>query len=138
MCYLRSLLPIIWLVSVHLTLPRPVVFAKNVAASLKFTLYFETLFSSGSLIPPPHPSRGYHPPVSPYCQAKGARDEAEAINVKRKMSQEAAERTLWNLARKRAEGSEKSLQIQLACEGLRAEVKRLKTAAAMSAANVKP
>ncbi|CAM9518026.1 unnamed protein product [Ectocarpus sp. 12 AP-2014] len=59
-------------------------------------------------------------------QAKRAREEAERVNLKRKTSQEAAERTLWNLARKRSEGFDKNVQIQLACEGLRAEVKRLK------------
>lgn len=56
------------------------------------------------------------------------------MNIKRKTSQEAAERTLWNLARKRAEGFDKNLKIQLACEGLRVEVKRLKTLAEAEAA----
>lgn len=50
--------------------------------------------------------------------------------MKRKTSQEAAERTLWNLDRKRSEGFDKNMKIQLACEGLRADVKRLKTLAA--------
>lgn len=60
-------------------------------------------------------------------QVKCAREKAEDINVQRKRSQEAVEQTLWNLARKRVQGTEKNLQILLACEGLRAEVKRLKT-----------
>lgn len=57
------------------------------------------------------------------------REDAEGVNIQRKTSQEAAERTLWNLTRKRSEGFDKNMQIQLACEGLRAEVKRLKTLA---------
>lgn len=65
-------------------------------------------------------------PAPPPVQAKRAREEAESVNLKRKTSQEAAERTLWNLARKRSEGFDKNVQIQLACEGLRAEVKRFK------------
>ncbi|CAM9168000.1 unnamed protein product, partial [Hapterophycus canaliculatus] len=60
-------------------------------------------------------------------QAKRASEEAEGVNIKRKTSQNEAERTLWNLARKRSEGFEKNTQIQLACEGLRVEVKRLRT-----------
>ncbi|CAN0333262.1 unnamed protein product [Pylaiella littoralis] len=71
-------------------------------------------------------------------QAKRAREEAESVNIKRKTSQEVAERTLWNLARKRAEGFDKNLKIQLACEGLRVEVKRLKTLAQAEAAKGSP
>lgn len=52
------------------------------------------------------------------------------MNVERKTSQEAAERSLWNLTRKRSEGFDKNMQVQMACEGLRVEVKRLKVLAA--------
>jgi len=79
-----------------------------------------------------------HPPRHSLRQAKQAREEAEGVNIKRKTSQEAAERTLWNLARKRSEGFDKNMQIQLACEGLRVEVKRLKTLAEAAAAKVPP
>lgn len=82
------------------------------------------------------------PSPSPRCsktpKAKRAREEAESVNIKRKTSQEVAERTLWNLARKRAEGFDKNLKIQLACEGLRVEVKRLKTLAQAEAAKGSP
>lgn len=64
-----------------------------------------------------------------HLQVKRTRDQAEGINVQRKGAQEAIESTLWNLAHRRTQGSEKNLQIQLACEGLRAEVKRLRTLA---------
>ena len=55
------------------------------------------------------------------------------MNIQRKTAQEGAERTLWNLTRKRSEGFDKNMKIQLACEGLRAEVKRLKTLSAAAA-----
>ncbi|CAN0268556.1 unnamed protein product, partial [Discosporangium mesarthrocarpum] len=60
-------------------------------------------------------------------QVKRAREEAEEINAKRKAAQESAQRALWNLGRQRSEGADKNLHIQLACEGVKAEIKRLKT-----------
>ena len=88
---------------------------------------------------PPRPaSRLERNQFCPCPQAKRAREEAEGVNIKRKTSQEVAERTLWNLARKRREGFDKNLQIQVACEGLRVEVKRLKTLAEAAAAKTPP
>ncbi|CAN0471468.1 unnamed protein product [Ascophyllum nodosum] len=69
------------------------------------------------------------------AQEKEDPEEAEQVNVRRKMSQEDAERALRNLAKKRTEGFDKNVQIQVACETLRAEVKRLKTLAAASEAS---
>lgn len=74
-----------------------------------------------------HTNHRRFPCAPPARQLKRAREEAEAINVQRKSSQEAAERKLWNLAQSRSQGTRKNLEVQLACEGLRAEVKRLKS-----------